>query len=309
MLAPVQISDHIKHRACDYRALKSQAFCKLKEGNFDLCFYIPVRGRTHFFNPFYNYFKEALKKSGLSVKLVVVENDVTSNYSSLIGDKDLEYIFIPADSTKSENLFAKSACYNLGFLYNSNTPYHVFHDLDILIDNDYFNLLEVYINKGFTWLQPYTKKRVMRVGAGATGLIVNNPDKILDLSTMSDMAPANPGSPGGSILVKKEDFINVGGYDPELFFGYSPEDSFLWAKLEVLFGVTNFQNFSHFQGKAVYADDPLMEVYHLDHPIAEKENPYYRRMLEVLDSFFKISNKDRLELIELKKQIIQEALQ
>jgi hypothetical protein len=37
---------------------------------------------------------------------------------------------------------------------------------------------------------------------------------------------------GGSILVKYQRFVEVGGYEPELFFGWSQEDYFFKEKLE-----------------------------------------------------------------------------
>jgi len=308
MLAPVQIEEHIKGRKFNYKHLISNVATSPKKGNYDLCFYIPVRNRLHFFGPFYHFFQKARKKSDLAIKLVVIEEDTASHYNMQTKDKDLEYIFIPSEHCKSDGQFAKSLCYNLAFLQNQKTPYHIFHDLDIVIDESYFKLIEHYIEKGITWLQPYSGKRVMRVGGGATGRIVKDPNSVTILDAIKDMNPANPGSPGGSILVKREDFINVGGYDPELFFGYSPEDSFFWAKLEVLHGAEGpFQN--HFQGKGVYADDPKMDVYHLDHPVAENTNPYYGRMLEILHSFFMYGKADRLKILDIKKQYLGEALQ
>ena len=308
MLAPVQLEQAINCRKFDYEDLLHNITTKRKPGEYDLCFYIPVRGRLLFFAPFYNYFQKARLKSSLRIKLVVIENDVTSNYGDLVNDRDVEYLYIPSSLSKTEGQFAKALCYNTAFILNQKTPYHIFHDLDILIDEDYFKFIEFYIKRGITWLQPYSSKRVMRVGAGATGIIVKDPNYIEMLGSIKDMRPANPGSPGGSILVKREDFINVGGYDPELFFGYSPEDSFFWAKLEVLYGASGSPFNSHFQGKGVYADDPKMDVYHLDHPVAENTNPYYSGMLEVLGSFFLYQDAERLKFLEIKKQLLGEAI-
>jgi len=309
MLAPVQIEDHIKGRKFNYKQLLNKISIAPLMGNYDLCFYIPVRNRLHFFGPFYHFFQKAREKSDLSIKLIVIEEDTTSHYSTHTKDKDVEYIYIPSDHTKADGQFAKALCYNLAFIHNQKTPYHIFHDLDILIDENYFKLIGCYIKRGITWLQPYSGKRVMRIGAGATGLITKDFNRAPLLEAIKDMKPANPGSPGGSILVKREDFINIGGYDPELFFGYSPEDSFFWAKLEVLHGAGGgpFQN--HFQGKGVYADNPKMDIYHLDHPVAEGTNPYYNRMLEVLHSFYMFNNKDRHKILELKKQLLGDAIQ
>jgi hypothetical protein len=307
MFAPIQLTQIINRKNLQYTEVLKNISTKLKPGKYDLCFYISVRNRLHFFEPFYAYFQEARKKSKLKIKLVVIENDKTCTYSNAVQDKDVEFIYIPSDISKSGGNFAKSLCYNIGFIKNQTVPYHVFHDLDILIDDIYFNQIEYYINQGITWLQPYSGKRVMRVGSNATEEIVKNPIKIKILSGLKDMRPSNPGSPGGSILVKRDDFIKIGGYDPELFYGYSPEDSFFWTKLEVLYGAKGVFD-THFQGKAVYADKPCMDVYHLDHPSAETSNPHLGGMVEVMMSFNIYSDSDRQSILELKKNKLMEGL-
>lgn len=308
MYAPVQLIDMVTKNCFNYNHIIERSMIRTRAGKYDLCFYVPVRGRVHFFEPFYNYFKAAQQKSNLKIKLVIIENDEASRYNVLTKDRDIEFAFIPNDITKSEGLFAKSLCYNLGFLLNHKTLYHVFHDLDILIDPSYFKLLEFYINRGFTWLQPYSGKRVMRVGPRATQQIINNPKGAVLLDSIKDMRPANPGSPGGSILVKRNDIIRVGGYDPEFFCGYSPEDSFFWTKLEVSHGAEAPRFDTHFQGNAVFADHPKIDVYHLNHPPSVNKNPFYPRMLDVLYSFFVYNNKDRKKIIQTKKESLEAAI-
>jgi len=313
MFSPQQLLDHINSRKADYNRIRCHPsfICHIKEESFDLNFFVPVKERVEFFRPFIEYAKRSAENSPYKVRFVFIENDVSPKYSELCAAEKIDYIFIPSEVSLSEGIFAKALAYNMGFICTPRVLWSVYHDLDILIDNNYFRDLKTYLEKNVSWLQPYTGKRVILLGSDISNSIIKSAGNgsLIDLNSAQDKKPSNVGCPGGSIVVKAEDFINIGGYDPELFFGYSPEDSFFWSKLEVLHGAKKCPFSTHFQGNGVYADDPKIDVYHLYHPSVQNNNPYYPKMLEVLDSFYKFSNKDRLELIELKKQIFREALQ
>lgn len=272
----------------------------LNNSDRDINLFLPVRGRLTFLGPCLTHIKEASKRAGIRVNVVVVENDDTSKYGNYCINQGIDYIFIPTQISCSNGLFAKALCYNIGFLKVKRTEWNVFHDLDIMVDKDYFTKLMTYLTPSTTWVQPYTQKRVMRLNAAESNKIVRNPEVAFCLEGLG--TPATPGSPGGSIVVRSLDFISIGGYDPEYFYGYSPEDAFFWAKLEVLHKVIEDPFEEAFQGSAVYADSPAMEVYHLDHPCEECSNAKLHLMLSYLSSFYRSSYQKKREFIDRKKE-------
>jgi hypothetical protein len=310
MLSPSQIKSNVLTRSFNYKNLvkNSKIIKNIVGGNADINFYIPVRGRVNFFKPFIKYAKAASENTRGTVNYIIIENDTISNYKSLCEKENISYIFIPNELTQSDNIFAKALCYNLGFVCANIAKWNIFHDLDILIDNNYFNNLYTYlIKKDITWIQPYAKKRVVMLGKSATDNIIKT-DLVLDFNNVPDKKESMAGCPGGSIVVRREDFISIGGYDPELFFGYSPEDSFFWTKLEILYGAPDTKYKTHFQGKAIYADSPPIDVFHMYHENALSHNKYYYFMLETLHSFWEFKNKERKEIIELKSKLFKESL-
>jgi len=265
----------------------------------DLNLFLPVRGRLTFLNPCLNYINRASEEAGIKVNAVVIENDSIPLYKVFCKQRNIDYIFIPNDISCSDGMFAKSLCYNIGFLRVQQTEWNIFHDLDILVEKDYFKKLNKYFKDETTWIQPYTQKRVTRLNPEETKRIVKNPDMYIELEGLG--TPSNPGSPGGSIVVRSTDFINIGGYDPEYFYGYSPEDAFFWAKLEVFYKEIKESFDTHFQGSAVYADDPSIEVYHLDHPHAEGTNEKLHLMVNYLRSYYRASYERKINFIDTKR--------
>ena len=265
----------------------------------DLNVFIPVRGRHPFLVPCLNYLKRAGLEANINIAITIIENDEHPQYEAYCTQYKINYIFVPNAIAHAEGMFAKALAYNIGFLLTERTEWNVFHDLDILVEQDFFKSLLGYMAKCKTWIQPYSQKRVVRLNATETGNIVMNPEATFDLKGMG--RPANPGSPGGSIVVRSEDFINVGGYDPEYFYGYSPEDAFFWAKLEVLHKVINEVFSTHFQGSAMYADDPVIDVYHMDHPNSEGSNNKQNLMLNYLSSFYRTSYDRKRFFIDTKR--------
>ena len=265
----------------------------------DINVFLPVRGRLTFLNPCLTYIRESAESAGMKVNVIVVENDDRPQYENYCTISGIDYIFIPNSASCSDGMFAKSLCYNIGFLKALRTEWNIFHDLDILVEKDFFSKLKTYLVEESTWVQPYTEKRVMRLNHLDTHSIIKNPERIRDLGSLG--TPSNPGSPGGSIVVKSTDFINIGGYDPEYFYGYSPEDAFFWAKLEVLHKRIDAVFETHFQGSAVYTDDPAIEVYHLDHPHAEGSNPKLHLMVNYLTSYYRASYERKRDFIDRKR--------
>jgi hypothetical protein len=306
MIAPMQFMTEVKSRAVDYRSLSNhpEYECSMSPASYDMNLFLPVRKREKFLRPCVSRLREAASAASIKVRIVVVENDKQPAYKGLCNNLGLDYIFIPSDELRSQGLFEKSLCYNVGFLVAPQTEWAVYHDLDILVEPDYFKNVLVHLARKPKWLQPYQKQRVRMLSPYATILIVDGADTKSREWLLDNSYPSKPGSPGGSIVVRSMDFAAVGGYDPEIFYGYSPEDAFFWVKLELLHKHHEGLIRSHFLGSASYADSPMIDVFHMDHPAASGTNPRYNWMLELLEAFYLYDNHVRMDIISQKSRML-----
>lgn len=309
MLTPVQFIKELDSHTVNYSAVMAHPDFKrvVADSPHDFNLFIPVRKRMKFLRPCVEHIRSAAQKASMKVRVVIVENDDSPNYLDACACHDVDYVFVPSDGKRSLGLFEKSLCYNLGFLCVPRTEWAIYHDLDILVDEDYFIKVRQHLCKNPKWLQPYCKKRVRMLSNWATMLITDGTYDRSQEWLVDNSCPSKPGSPGGSIVVRSSDFVSVGGYDPEMFFGYSPEDSFFWIKLELLHKPIEGVIHGHFLGAGSYADDPPIEVYHMDHPLASGENPRYSWMLELLESFYLYSNAERQKILSSKRDTFVKA--
>lgn len=309
-----EFSSLIEKNKIDYvEAYKSgKDYNSLSNEDRDINIFIPVRNRRVFTEVCIRYFKRAIQKSDHIIKFIFIEHDDKSYLSELCKKEGADYIFIKKEHPKFyTGGFAKALCYNIGWIISKKSKWNIFHDVDIIVQRDYFQKLNVYLKKNPTWIQPYTKRRVLRLTKDYTRIITGNPNHAHPLGTSNTFTESNPGSPGGSVVVRTSDFERIGGYDPELFWGYSPEDTFFWTKLEVLYSNNSKDKDTHlykfnqpFFRYAVYANNPPIEVYHLEHPSVESANKLYKKMRSILESYWQYPNIQRLDIISLKKQIL-----
>jgi hypothetical protein len=79
----------------------------------------------------------------------------------------------------------------------------------------------------------------------------------------------------------------VGGYDPQVFWGYAPEDQLFWLKVESITSIA-------------YGDSPRLPLIHLWHPNVATKNPLLSEM-DMLILYFKQQNSsDIASYIKLK---------
>ena len=101
--------------------------------------------------------------------------------------------------------------------------------------------------------------------------------------------PKRRGAPGGSILTSRNLFFEVGGYDPEIFSAYSPEDEFFWYKLSTYTTIRSCQN---------------NEIFHMYHPSTEYTNPHLKSLIALMKKFRELSRDDKIKIIEYKSQTL-----
>jgi hypothetical protein len=271
----------------------------------EINFIVGIKNRTEFFNATIKNLIKSINYSTIKIKLIVVEqNDEPLNFTTC-NDLDIEYIFIPQEISKSGNLHSTSLMYNVGYLFSKEAKYNMFHCADILLPHNFFIILEkFYLNKSFNWIQPFSNKRVITFDEKTTDLYLNNVFEGVDPDILPEdcLHPENSGAPGGCICIPTNIMDKIGGYDPELFSAYSPEDAFIWVKLECI--TKNEQINKTHVGGALYADNPEINLYHFKHPRAQNENPDYELMLGRYESFIKdFTYREQLEYINTKSEI------
>jgi len=250
---------------------------------------VPVRGRIDFLPTLL----DSLKQTGYQDFFVtVVEHSDRPQHQRACVDPWVNYIHIPSGNT----VFNKCLAFNVGVVATPPAKYYIFHDLDCLVQKDFFDNLDGIIErKNGEAIQTFNGRRVIFCDAELTARLVGRITNINELNLVSKgVLPINPnhiGAPGGSILASRELFFKVGGYDPELFWGYSPEDEFFYNKLQFY--------------TTVYSCEKN-EVYHMFHPLTFKSNPDIHRLIAVMKRFKELRHEDKKKVIEYKQMLIAE---
>jgi len=283
----------VEKEAIDYNQLLSEnvAIVYDQEEFFDVNFIITVRGRLNFAQPMYSSFSEAHKKSGLKICYTIVEHSYNPEHSKFCKKNKINYFWIKATS---DSMFNKCLSYNVGAMFGPKSKYLLFHDIDCLVQSNFFSsLMENVKNKNCKAIQCFTKRRVLYCNELLTQKIINKEFSVDDLSIENENVklPMYIGAPGGSIMIERDLFFDVGGYDGEFFRGNSPEDAFFWDKVDCV-------------EKMETSNDPDIEIFHMNHPVTYYDNPHISDMNRLYELFKTFSNDDKLKYIEKKKQTI-----
>ena len=252
----------------------------------DVSIIIPVMGRENFAVPLIEHLNKAINKCPhKKFSITFVEHSNKSLYSDNCKNK-ANLIWIRKENDEP---FNKCLAMNIGALFSNSSRYYLFHDLDLLMKENFFidifkNLHRVHNDSA---LQSFAGRRVVVMDSDKTSQILA---RRLGLNAViPDSAGAHyckEGAPGGSIFIKADDFYKVGGFDAEFFHSYSCEDSFFYKKLEHLIGITG-------------CDDPQIDLFHMDHPRTNGAgNSEMRIHLRLLDCFTSLSSDERTKFIE-----------
>lgn len=285
----------------DYIQIKNDSVQFLNDLSDDcyINFIIPVRGRLNFTELLFKSFEDARNNFDKKIIFTIVEHSEVPEHSKFYRKQKANYIFI---NSKQGELFNKCLSYNIGILSTSPARYYLFHDLDILVQKDFFNKVAENIdNSGVSALQCYTKRRVLNCDVNITNQLLR---KEIDVNNLSDkidgvnlpMYNGQPslGSKGGSILVKKDIVDNVGGFDPEIFKAYSAEDNFFWEKVSTVTEIG-------------YADNPEIEVFHMYHEPQFNKNPFLHEMERDYMMFKGLPQEDKLMFLDFKRKLFNES--
>tara|TARA_R110000851_G_scaffold56338_3_gene131764 strand:- start:487 stop:2181 length:1695 start_codon:yes stop_codon:yes gene_type:complete len=247
----------------------------------DVSIIVPVMGRVPFHNPLIDHLKRAIKNTkDKTFSITIIEHTDLPEHKNLCNLNRINYIHIPKSNDKP---FNKCLCMNVGYLHSNTAKYYLFHDIDLLMNKDYF--VNIFKNVKRTndsiALQALALKRVIVMTEEQTDSIIN---KQIILTDIAKPEYCLPGAPGGSIFIKGDYFKTVGGYDAEFFYGYSPEDQFFYDKLELTVGIEG-------------CNSPIVELYHMDHPRMQETNPDLKTLRNICFAFIALGRRAKLNFI------------
>lgn len=274
-----------KENNFDYSTLMDYCESKITKKKAKYNLIVPVRKRENQLTTFLIRLNSLLEKKPDWCITVILQEENKTVYEQIKNTKynfNLNLIHLP----HSKEIFAnqhmnKSLCYNLASKF-IDCEWQINHDVDLLFNKDFIeNIEEKTKNKNLTWLQPYRGSRVIHLPKPITEQLVHIIKNINNGITLFvneeetpplNKTPKSVGAPGGSIVVRKKVFDDIGGYDPEFVWGYGPEDSIFWRKLEYYYKNKiiknidfNKQQHHPFERTDVFSHDTNVELFHMYH--------------------------------------------
>jgi len=297
------VFDVLESNRFDYEDIKLKSYIHLKEieKSYDINVIIGFKGRQEFLAPLIESFNNAFsyhasKYGDKQFCLTFVEHSETPDSKDILEGSN-SYLWTPGNVTGS---YSRSFAYNFGVKYSNRAKYYLLHDLDILVKENFFE--ELYQNlKSSRCMQTYGKRRVLYLSQELTPKVIS---KAVDFNTFNENTPdvslpmyaGMPalGSKGGSIFIERDLYYEIGGFDPELFWGYAAEDQIFWDKALTLLGEVD------------YADNPPIDIFHMWHPPTSTTNPLVYEMENYMLQFRNMKKKDRIKFLETKKEMFKD---
>jgi len=267
---------------------------------------IGVKDRTKYLHTTLNFLKNSIKYSSNpdEYNIIVCEHDYRPKHKLYCLNNKIDYGFLNLKNSNTNDLYSRGLVFNCSVKAFPSSEWYLFHDCDLLTPNLFFKNLESLIVNCKSWIQPYSNKMVLNLSTKDTELLQNNSNNLipdLDKEYYSKTTKNMPGAVGGSTLVPKTLFYEVGGFDSELFYGYAPEDALFWFKLECLYKKIEFHKHwnNHF-GSAEYAENN--NLYHQAHLIEINKNLEHDKMVNIKNNYVNLSYDEIKKLIKIKKE-------
>lgn len=286
----VRIIEICESNKIDYHKISEGVVRKIRyeENKYDINLIIPARGRKNFLSPVVSSILSAKEQTTNKIQITLFEYSDTMEHDETCEQLGINYLYL--DSAGSE--FNKCLCHNLAAILTNTSEWLIFHDLDCMVQKDFFTNLMLNITKEDNAIQTYNNRRLIYLGESISKKIISGDVDINNITnTHLDTKTGTVGAPGGSIATRTKTFFDVGGFDPELFYSYAPEDAFFWVKVLCLTEIKRCEN-------------PPNEVFHLFHPPQHKTNPKFDTMLQYLHFFMDGNDEEKLKFIEFKKTLI-----
>lgn len=229
--------------------------------------------------------------------ICIIEHSPQPELESLAAQHKCEYMWIFLDPRIPQipvGQFNRALCYDRGVMNSMPAEWYLCHDNDLLVPKDFWACLDANIQRTQTrCIQPYTHRCVLYLHPEVAERFRANTrltDEPLDPSMHQ---PLTPGAAGGSLYIHRDRYVQVGGHDPHLCWGYGPEDTLFFQKLKML-------------GPMAYADEPPIQMLHLWHPAAASQNPFHQDMDFFVKQIFLQQTPDQLGgYIQMKRAVFE----
>ena len=262
-----------------------------EDQDYDINVIIGARGRKEFLAPLVESFNEAIKNTEKKICFTIVNHAEYPEHLKYCKTNKINYMWTKGNVSDQ---YSRSFSYNFGVKFGNKAKYYLLHDLDILVKKNFF--AELYENiKDSQCMQTYGGRRVLYLSEELTKRVINkeidyNEFNVLSPGVSIPMYNGKPalGSKGGSILISRELFCEVGGFDADLFWGYAAEDQFFWEKVATISEVS-------------YADNPSIDMFHMWHPPSFATNPLLYEMEADWIKFKNLTKEEKIKIIQLKK--------
>lgn len=302
----MNIFKEIQNRAINYQEILDSCEIKVQSNTPHISIIVPVCGRTEFNKALCNHFKTAIDFYTEKVKpallifpithhlvknplisLTFVEHSDKPEHKSLCADW-VNYVWIP----KKGQPFNKCLAHNIGALLTNKANYFLFHDVDIMVPEDFFvkvmqNVTQIIDGKpnlpSYDALQTFTKRRLQLCNEWLTAELISNHLSVMHIpSHPAHFKAAQPGAMGGSIFLTNELFFKT-TFCAERFTDYGLEDAFFWQCINLL-------------GRVGSCDSPILELYHLHHDATRITKP---TDWSFYNAFLALPDENKKELIKL----------
>ncbi len=285
------IEESVNNNHINYDEIIKSSYIKLynREIEYDINIIIPVRDRPHFLDLLIDSFKIA-EISNIKVNYVVVEHSERSFYITTCYNKKIDYIHIPSNK---DEIFNKCLCHNIGVFVSKKSKYILFHDLDCIPQKTFFkNLFENIRNTNSDFIQTFTNRRVLACDETITNNLLKKTVNINELTKTSEgVTISDVGAPGGSVCIEYKLFFKIGGFDPELFIGYAPEDQFFWDKAITLSNTNS-------------CNKPINELFHLYHDKQIYDANQFSKMVSYCVNYNSLNYNKKNKFLMFKSSLI-----
>jgi len=317
----IDVLETTKTEHYDYKEiLKSLDKTSIGEVGCDVVVCVPLRGRHEHVFPCCQYFLKAASNSEKNISFLLIENDESPRVDKIVNElksDKIGYLHLPSSVCNDTTNLNRSLCYNIGFLLKKPKEWYLSSDIDMLFPPNFFNSIKSTDNSnGF--IRPYRFVMMLTEDLSQT-LIYESDNMDFDMekcimksgeyttnfnkTMIKDTVMSS--SVGGCSCISPEKFMEIGGYDPELVWGYGPEDQLVWLKLLTTeFGVGELDSSSIFDlHKDEYPIVYLPEnIYHMHHAPFTTKNDDVSRYYRVEMNYISIRNMDyeqRMEYINM----------
>lgn len=268
--------------SASYLNAPSETYFTERSKDCQLLIIIPVFGRHRHLAAVIECLSSQIKnlENPDSVSLLISEMDNFASHKELCTSMGVNYVW----HARVCGEFNKSAAMN--FAHKRFTEEHLrapdyilFHDVDIIVDNGWVadclrnaKDLDAQHGKSSGWVcQTIKERKVHYVSEDVTERFFAKDITVSDLANIehgvSPWWSQGVYPPGGSIMINKPLLFATGGYDPFLFWGYSPEDRHFLQMTQVL------------APNSLFPFKSDCKSYHLYHPHLEQSNMMLEHMV------------------------------